>query len=244
MHRDRDYTLTVEALRWLLVLINVLTALAGIGLLVLGIYAMNSRQTIISSSSMPVLTLILGCLVFFISFLGCFGAVTMNKRMVASFAWVLTVLVVIQLVMAVVSIAMQSRADSLLDDMWQNAYDHHPRIIRDIQDEFACCGYKHTEDRAIPKSSPEACRKSPYFGYEAPCYSALKHAYKSQQTMLITTALILVSVQILSLVCAFSLQRFLEACPPHGRDDERQGLLSQFGERTTAAGGASVGERA
>jgi len=185
--------------------------------------------------------IILGSLVFTVSFAGCFGAAMMNTRVLAVFSWILLAFVIIQLLMVIVTMAMQTRVDPYLDDMWQAAYDRHPRIIRDIQDEFACCGFKNPEDRAIPRSSPDACVKSPYFGYETPCFSAIKHTYKSQQQLIIIVGLILVGVQVLSLVCAFMLHRYLSECelglPEH------QGLLRHFTEREGTDRGASVGER-
>jgi len=211
-------------------------------MVILGLYALSGRQNLMASITAPVLMIILGCLVFVISFVGCYGAFTANKRAVAAFAGVLFILILIQLVMAITITAMQSKTDSYLDDMWQSAYDNHPRIIRDIQDQFACCGYKHTDDRAIPKSSLTACVKSPYFGYTTPCYRSLKHAYKSQEQTIVTIGLVLVSVQIMSLACAFALHRRLTgSC--HGHESEREGLLGQYRDRGTNAGGTTVGER-
>jgi len=239
----RDNPVTAEALRWLLFLINILTALAGLGLVILGFYGLGSRNTVMTSPTAPVMMIILGCLVFVISFVGCYGAFTANKRAVAVFAWVLLILVGIQLLMVIMTSAMQSKADSYLDTMWQSAYDEHPRIIRDIQDEFACCGFKHTEDRAIPKSSADACVRSPYFGYTTSCYRSLKRAYKSQEHVILGVGLALMGVQILSLLCAFALHRHLNDLY-YGREPEREGLLGQYRERAGAnLGGATVGER-
>jgi len=86
--------------------------------------------------------------------------------------------------------------EDILNKAWQKAYDDRPSIIRDIEDEYSCCGFRKVTDRAVPKRSPDACVKSPWFGYDRPCLDNLSHAYRSHQTMLGVWGIVLAIIQV------------------------------------------------
>jgi len=130
----------------------------------------------------------------------------------------------------------RENAEITLDEAWQKAYDNHPSIIRDIEDEYSCCGFKNVEDRAVPKRSPDACVNSPWFGYDRPCLDSLSHSYKSHQTILGVWGIVLAIIQILALISAYILIAFL----PNAREREYQ-YLSEHDRLVRGHGG--IGRR-
>ncbi|CAG8706964.1 7910_t:CDS:2, partial [Cetraspora pellucida] len=82
--------------------------------------------------------------------------------------------------------------ERILDTWWQAAYDDNPRIIRDIEDKYSCCGFRNVTDRAVPKKRPDACVKSSWFGYDRPCLDVLTQSYKHHQVIALISAYILI----------------------------------------------------
>ncbi|KAJ3362612.1 hypothetical protein GGF32_005852 [Allomyces javanicus] len=203
--------LSVHSTRWAVFIISMLTALAGIVLIVLGIYTLNDTTTTLGSRTIPVMMLVLGCLIFLVSFLGAFGTISENHAILYAFMIGLLALVGIQIVIAVIALANKGAVDSLMDEAWQKAYDEHPRVLRDVQEEYGCCGFRYTTDRAIPKSTPDACLKSVEFGYQVSCYRALIGGYKNIQTIVGAAGIILSAIQLIGVFLTYLLIRNLPA---------------------------------
>ncbi|KAI9178794.1 hypothetical protein H9P43_005456 [Blastocladiella emersonii ATCC 22665] len=218
--------LSVASTKWAVFAVATLTALTGLVLIVLGVYTLSDTTSVLGQRSLSVLMLVVGSLVFLVSFLGTFGVVTESRTTLYAFLIGLIALVAVQIVLGVVALANQGAVDSLLDDAWQNAYDHHPRVIRDLQEERGCCGFRYTTDRAVPKTTPDACLKSVEFGYQVSCYRTLVGGYRRLQNVIGTSSIILAGIQLVAVFLTYLLIHNITPKHDDGSAAERQRLLS------------------
>ncbi|KAG9304089.1 hypothetical protein G9A89_005999 [Geosiphon pyriformis] len=221
--------MSLSAGRTFVILTNTLTLIAGLILVGIGIYGIASPDVRLYSNIIPLATIIVGVLVFLISIVGCCGAVWENRTVLKGYFIILLILVLLQLIVVIISLIDTQNIESILNKGWQTAYDKHPKVIRDIEDEYSCCGFKDVHDRAIPKRSPEACTESPWFGYKTSCYQSLYDSYKRHQTALGIWGIILAVIQVLALVFAFILIRRLPDDEERERDyrSEHQRLVQE-----------------
>ncbi|CAI2188737.1 3912_t:CDS:2 [Funneliformis geosporum] len=220
-------SLTLASGRMFMIFANTLTTIAGLILIGLGLYGVFSSEIRLYSSEIPIATIVLGFLVLLISITGCCGAIAENRPILV------TVSFTTQIIFAAVILADRANVEDILNNAWQKAYDDHPSIIRDVEDEYSCCGFRNVTDRAVPKSSPDACVNSPWFGYDRPCLDNLSRAYRSHHTMLGVWGIILAIIQILALISSYILIAFL----PNARERENQ-YLSEHDRIVRGHGGA------
>ncbi|ORZ36826.1 Tetraspanin family-domain-containing protein [Catenaria anguillulae PL171] len=210
---ERDYDLhhllSFQSTKWAVFGIAALTSLSGLAILVLGIYTLSNTTSTLGDRTLPVLMLIVGALVFLISLGGVTGTVTYSRPMLYTFLVGLLVLVTSELVLGIVALANEGAVDNALDDAWQRAYDAHPRIIRDIQEQYGCCGFRYTTDRAVPKTSPDACLKSVEFGYQTSCYRSLVGGYRKAQNAVGVTCIVLAGVQLVAVFLSYMMLQHL-----------------------------------
>lgn len=242
--------LSMNTMKWSVFIISMLTSMAGIAAIIVGIVTLTDTSTMLSTRIIPILLMIFGALVFLSSFLGCFGTVTESKGILTAFFTVLMLLIIGQVVISIIALANKGAVNSILEDAWQDAYDHHPRVIRDVEEEYACCGYRFTTDRAFPKSSPDQCTKSVEFGYKMPCYRPLVKSYRRIQNTVGIAGMVLSGVQLIALVLTYLLIRYLpttkqreaELLEEHRRllENQRGGYRYQNGRDSygAAEGGA------
>jgi hypothetical protein len=213
-------SLSLTASRGFVVAANSLTVLAGLVLILIGLYGWLAPNIRLYSDGLPFATIAIGVFVFLISIIGCCGAVWEHKPTLLVYFTILMVLVIVQLIAAIVTLADTRNIDFLLDTAWQNAYDRHPKIIREIEDKYECCGFRTTTDRAVPKFPKDACTKSEWFGYETPCFDSLYESYRDHQRTVGIWGIVLALIQIFALLFAYILIKYL----PSSDQRERQYL--------------------
>ncbi|CAG8625402.1 18852_t:CDS:2 [Dentiscutata erythropus] len=209
---------SVEAGRLIVILTNTLTTIVGFILIVLGLYELASPDVSLYSNAIPLATIIFGIVILLISITGCCGGVAESKPVLWAYFIVLLILIVLQVIVAIVTLIDTQNVERVLDTWWQAAYTDNPRIIRDIEDKYSCCGFRNVTDRAIPKKSPDACTKSTWFGYDKPCLTVLTQAYRHHQTALGVWGIILALIQILALISAYVLIANLPTPEQRDRD--------------------------
>ncbi|RKP37378.1 Tetraspanin/Peripherin [Dimargaris cristalligena] len=233
MTNNHPFQLRLETARLFTAFFSVLVSLSGLALVGLAIYTLAATHVSFSGRFwIPIFMLIMGALVFFTGLLGSYGSLTEKRYATLAYSAIMTILLAIQLVVALYAIIHQLTVEVGLDAAWQNAYDRHPKIIRDLQDEYGCCGFKNVDDRAIPKSSPQACVESPLFGYNRPCYDLLQRGYQSEFRALIIGEFILIAVQALALLCGTALYKQLAVQETAATPGERQALLEEERRRS------------
>ncbi|KAF0553305.1 Tetraspannin-domain-containing protein [Gigaspora margarita] len=248
---------SVEAGRIIVILTNTLTTIVGLILIVLGLYELASPEVSLYSNAIPLATIIFGIAILLISITGCCGGLAENKPILWAYFIVLLLLIVLQIIAAIITLADTQNVEKVLDTWWQVAYNDNPRIIRDIEDKYSCCGFSNVTDRAVPKKSPDACTKSSWFGYDKPCLQVLTSAYKHHQIAIGAWGIILAFIQILALIAAYVLlvnlptpeQRDRDYRTEHERlikmgrnvDPDQQQSKPYYTDRGTGVSGGSSG---
>ncbi|OZJ03607.1 hypothetical protein BZG36_03698 [Bifiguratus adelaidae] len=220
------------------VIVNVMSALTGLALLGLGIYAFVERSKLLYSNVIPGMLVTLGTLVFLWAIVGCIGAIFENKLALKIYFGCLLVLILFQAVIVTYTLANMNKIEDVLDTAWQNAYDHHPKLLRDIQNEYSCCGFRSPTDRALPKSAPDACLKSKNFGYEDSCLEQLSEAYKNHQTAISIAGIVIAVIQLGSLLATWALIQRLPLVERQREEEyleEHQRLVDAGKGRPTSA---------
>ncbi|KXN71846.1 Tetraspannin-domain-containing protein [Conidiobolus coronatus NRRL 28638] len=189
-----------SSLKVFLVIVNFLSSLSGLALIGVAIYGAVTDGVARYHWTLPLFTGFLGVMIFFVSFLGCFGAGTESKRVLASYLAGLMVLFVAQLVVLILGYVYSNNVDSTLDKFWQDAYDNHPRSIKKIEHKFECCGFRKILDRPVPNGITDTCSINKKFGYDEPCYDALLETYNDSAYIFATTGIIVAMVQLVALI--------------------------------------------
>ncbi|KAI9295845.1 hypothetical protein K502DRAFT_303227 [Neoconidiobolus thromboides FSU 785] len=147
------------------------------------------------SMAIPGGTLGAGIVLFFISFLGAFAAFMENKKLLHSYFAGLLALVLFQAGTFLYTFFTGLSANDILEAAWDKAYKESPRILKAVEQEFECCGFKTILDRAVPKSSPVTCSTSPLYGYKTSCYAVLMDNYREASVLITTISVIIIIIQ-------------------------------------------------
>jgi len=223
----------IRSMKLFVIVLNILTALAGLALVVFGIYALYRSELVLYSKSVPVTLIVSGSIVFLISFVGCFGAEMEHRKTLMTYFGALLVVVLAQVIVTIYAFSNTDKIDNTVDKAWQRAYDHRPKAIRTIEDEFSCCGYRNVYDRAVPNN----CSESPSYGYDVSCYTQLTEAYRHNQTTIGVVGGLLGFLQILALLSTLALIHHLPNQSQRDRLDR-----GEFERLVTKARRAGVGE--
>ncbi|KAJ1650872.1 hypothetical protein IWQ61_008429 [Dispira simplex] len=216
----------IETMKVLSAFFSVLVSISGLSLIGLGIYALAATHVTFSGQIwVSIFMIVMGAAVFLVSFLGCYGTMFEKRGVLLAYAIPLLLLVLIQLMLALYAVVHQVTVQVGLDVAWQNAYDRHPKLLRDIQDEYGCCGFKTVQDRAIPKTSPNACVESPVFGYNRPCFEVLQRGYQTELRVLVISEFVLIICQALALLCVTIMYKQLTRREEEVVAEERRPLL-------------------
>jgi len=209
---------TFRSMKFFVVLLNIITAFVGLALVIFGIYAFYRSEFVLYSKAIPTTMVIVGLLVFLISFVGCLGAEMENRPMLMVNFSVLLVLVLAQAITTIFTFSNTDKVDESLEQAWQRAYLNRPKLIRRIEDEYSCCGYRNIYDHAVPDN----CASNPYYGYEVSCFTQLLDAYRSNQTSIGVAGAVIGIVQIVALLAALAMIHYM---PPQNERDKsaRQG---------------------
>jgi len=155
-----------------LFIFNLICAVAGIALIVVGALPLFKLEDIRDAfpennpATVPIIVLVLGSVIFIVSFFGCCGAIRDSQCMVSTYAFLLLVLVVGQIVLAVYAFmyttelgtAAQNGFQTLWNDMLTNNSRKSTEAIYGIQRALQCCGNQgHADWSANGLQIPLSC---------------------------------------------------------------------------------------
>uniref|UniRef100_H3BFF8 Tetraspanin n=1 Tax=Latimeria chalumnae TaxID=7897 RepID=H3BFF8_LATCH len=118
-------------------------------MIAVGIYAKVAKEAeaVDSLTADPALILIVvGLLMFGITFVGCFGALRLSKCMLMIFAWTLLIILILQVVAAVLGFLFSSMVLEKAADLMEKAISNYrddldlQNLIDFIQKKLKCCG--------------------------------------------------------------------------------------------------------
>ncbi|CAO1340057.1 unnamed protein product [Diamesa serratosioi] len=153
-----------------LFIFNLLCAVAGIALIVSGsipLFKLEDIRDVLPDNNpavVPILVIVLGSIVFTISFFGCCGAIRESQCMVSTYAVFLFVLVVGQVIIAVFAFVYTSdlaaAASAGFTVLWNGMIKgdmKNKEAINTLQRGFHCCGLNSSSDWPAPPGIPQSC---------------------------------------------------------------------------------------
>lgn len=164
----------MKCVKFLVFFFNFIFWLCGIALIALGIYVqIELGKTLVttapaSASGAPIVILVVGVIVFFISFFGCCGALKENYCMVTTFAVLLTLIFLLEIAAAIAGYVFKDKVKDVVDaeikremQVYGNDSDV-TRILDEMQEKYNCCGaFNYTDWFKVPgfknQTVPSSC---------------------------------------------------------------------------------------
>ncbi|KAG7455831.1 hypothetical protein MATL_G00245310 [Megalops atlanticus] len=147
---QEDFTFVSPVVKYLLFIFNMIFWLISMVMVSIGIYAriVKHAETAMSYLTVDpaVLLMIVGVLMFLITFCGCVGSLRENICLLQTFSICLTVIFLLQLAAGVLGFVFSDKARGKVTDIINNAIVHYrddldlQNLIDFGQKEFSCCG--------------------------------------------------------------------------------------------------------
>ncbi|KAJ8329077.1 hypothetical protein BDV3_006272 [Batrachochytrium dendrobatidis] len=188
----------------LLLLINFLSMLAGLILIGAGGYInTNSAEDIVGlSGSIAVASIVIGCIVTIISFLGCFGAANEKGVLLKTYFALLIILVILEISVGAAAYAKRDEMNTSIDIAWHNAAQGpNNSTIVGIEKLFDCCGFYNTTDAVV---TPDCVLKTPN---STGCHDQLTATLKGSLSTIGAAGLALGLVELIGLIFSVVLFR-------------------------------------
>ncbi|NWI17844.1 CD63 protein, partial [Crypturellus soui] len=206
----------------------------GVVLIAIGIYAQVTLNkalvvTDASASSTPVAIVVVGVIIFFISFFGCCGAWKESYCMVTTFAVLLSLIFLVEVAAAIAGYVFKDEVRAGLEQGLREAVEQYAEdaelreAVDELQKEFHCCGVANYTDWAtvapfkgndtVPRS---CCRvnatncnvhPSPATVYQEGCVQGLEAWMKRNIVVVAAVALGIAFFEVLGIVFACCLMR-------------------------------------
>ncbi|KAJ3370997.1 hypothetical protein GGF31_003727 [Allomyces arbusculus] len=199
---------TIFILKNAMLLVNVLSLLASVGLLAVGIYGYSSDSVVgIVSSNLPLSCILLGLVVAVVSLVGCFGVANEARLFIRIYFILLTLLIFGQIVLGAVAASHKEDVEYYITQAWTNAYETDQSVLRRIQKYLKCCGLHDSSEMAVPDACPTT----------TPCIQSMKQKFTQGIGTIATTAIALGVIETFCLVAAGMLVYFAQLA-----DDARE----------------------
>ncbi|XP_071441500.1 CD63 antigen-like [Hetaerina americana] len=161
--------------KYLLFAFNLLCSLAGLGLIIMGALVNTKMSSIVDAVDhgkfdVPaVVVIVLGSIIFILSFLGCCGAARESHGMLISYSVLLCCVFVVQVVIAVLAFVYRDSFNKIVEENLTEIYGDYKissddkALVDDLQHAFECCGL-HDPSFWKSVSLPQSCCDSDYKG--------------------------------------------------------------------------------
>ncbi|CAM5168750.1 unnamed protein product [Eretmochelys imbricata] len=147
----------MRCVKFLVFFFNFLFWLCGIALIVIGIYVqIELNKTLImsspSASGAPIVIIVVGVVIFFVSFFGCCGASKENYCMVTTFAILLTCIFLVEIAAAIAGYIFKDKVRTVLQDGLEDAMKKYgndslvTQTLDELQRKYSCCGANNYTD--------------------------------------------------------------------------------------------------
>jgi len=209
----------VSVVRYLTLILNAIFMLSGILLIALGGYAMSSKTVPgMSSTTIAAGVIVLGVLVFIVSFFGCLGAIRENRVLLIIYFGCVLLFVLIEFSLGIAAYAKRDKIPALANDNWTQLYINDRGAIEDIENTFRCCGWYNLSDRAVPPrflyDNITCVIDKPTFNLS--CNASVNNILESSLAVAGAAAIVIAVIQVICLL--FSCFLFIKI--PKQRDDE------------------------
>ncbi|XP_015905097.1 23 kDa integral membrane protein-like [Parasteatoda tepidariorum] len=219
---------SMKIIRNLLFVINFIFVICGIALIIVGALGTKKDMTHFLDNkyiTVPYILIVLGSVIFVISFFGCWGAMQENHFMVMVFALLVFVLMMIELAGGIAAYFYKGEVEDFLrmnmNESLAQQREESVKIWNFIQYQFECCGIDGARDyMKLNLKIPNSCCKdnAPCTETDAfqGCFSQVLELVKGSITIIGGVAIGIAVVELLG--CMFAL------CLAHAikKDQERR----------------------
>jgi len=224
----------MKCVKFLLFLFNFIFWVCGLALIVVGcLVQVALRNTLVikdaAASSAPLVIIGVGVVIFFIAFFGCCGAWKESHCMVATFAVLLSFIIIIEVAAAIAGYVFRGKVTGLVQDSLQDMIRQYKnntdiqKTVDKVQQDLKCCGINSTADwpnfGPAANSVPDSCcvnvtagcgqgtMTDPNVVYQQGCQKAVEDLLKKNLLWVIVAALVIAFLQIMGIVFACMLMR-------------------------------------
>nr|XP_023026957.1 CD63 antigen-like [Leptinotarsa decemlineata] len=172
--------------RYMLILFNLIFAITGIIIICVALSAkayFHEFDTLMENKVFYVsdLLIVVGVIIFFVSFFGCCGAMKENACMTTTYSALLIVIFLLELAVGISGVLLKNRTEEFLKDkLNETIQDYGPQnnetteLWDTIQRQFHCCGIDNATDWVKFKKDdnhlvPLSCCDIPYGAFKYNC---------------------------------------------------------------------------
>ncbi|XP_071386750.1 tetraspanin-33 [Centroberyx affinis] len=147
---DEDFTFVSPIVKYLLFIFNLIFWLIALVMVSIGVYARMTKHAEAALACLSVdpamLLMIVGVLMFLLTFCGCVGSLRENICLLQTFCICLTVIFILQLTAGILGFVFSDKARDKVSEIINNAIVHYrddidlQNLIDFGQKEFNCCG--------------------------------------------------------------------------------------------------------
>ncbi|KAL6459636.1 hypothetical protein MHYP_G00313950 [Metynnis hypsauchen] len=146
---DEEFSFVSPVVKYLLFFFNMIFWMISLVLMSIGVYArITKHETALACLTVDpsILLMIVGVLMFLITFCGCVGSLRENICLLQTFCICLTIIFLLQLTAGILGFVFSDKVRHKVTEMINNAIEHYrddldlQNLIDYGQKEFACCG--------------------------------------------------------------------------------------------------------
>ncbi|KAM6294403.1 LOW QUALITY PROTEIN: CD63 antigen [Aegotheles albertisi] len=225
----------MKCVKFLVFIFNFIFWVCGVALVAIGIYAQVALDRTLavsggSAAGTPVAILVLGVIIFFISFFGCCGAWKESYCMVTTFAVLLSIIFLVEVAAAIAGYVFRDKVRSVLQEGLREALQKYgedqplTEAMDELQRDFACCGVNNYTDWATTEqfrandTVPRSCCRdntttscnlhpTPATVYEKGCLQSIEAWMKKNILIVAAVALGIAFFEILGIIFACCLMK-------------------------------------
>lgn len=218
-------------IKYLLFIFNFIFAVCGLGILTLGVIVQlrvtQVTDHIDTNLTFPAITLIvIGSIIFVISFFGCCGAIRESHCMIITFASFLLFILLVQIAIGVYAFVVVKNNDNQVDitkdyqKVFDN-YDENKEFIDIVQSSLHCCGVNSPLDYGIRTPPGSCCGKEQSETcieniYQTGCAIEIKNAISTAGTVLGSVVIAIAGVELIGIIFALCLANSIKNAERRG----------------------------
>ncbi|KAL7736665.1 hypothetical protein ACLKA6_015297 [Drosophila palustris] len=159
--------------KYVLFIFNILFVICGILLIIFGslmvseIKNFSSVDETFTANSVAIIILVLGCLIFLVSFIGCCGAIRENSCGLTTYSVVMLGLFLCQIALIIYvwvnHVQIRQSLDTVVKKIWDQRNSSDKILMDTLQRSLKCCGLHGFADYGT--TYPASCCDSPTNGY-------------------------------------------------------------------------------
>lgn len=202
--------------KWLNVIFTIIFLIAGAGLIGAAAYVFATNGGVLANElsnlgPIAILVMVLGAIIFVVSFLGCCGSCTESRCCLNMYAIILFILIACEVAMGIYAFIHRG---TVIEELTQKSWDQMSQLSRNkIEDDFHCCGWgRYDADGFCAMPNPK---------YQPFCETIVVNWFHKSFFILAMSALGVGIVQIFGLVSSCCLSSSIKHAKKREHDRER-----------------------